>query len=225
MRFEPQGTTGEGDLPMPRPSFGRNTAWAGIAALALAGSPVLAAIGLTPPALEADRPGESCAKSSASIRQLATIESRRDPKFQCLGLSLDGDTVKAIRLETHNFASAARQPESERIEIAEFPPSVVESTHGAVLDGVPGHDAIILQGHLAAPPAKAELVTSYLYNGFTGEYRSCRITLEQAPDAGWRLVNRDDQTVLHIEVKTREMPMFGTFGIAILEGACTGRDR
>jgi hypothetical protein len=210
---------------MPRISFGRNTVCAGIAALVLAGSPVLAAIGLDPPVLEAGRPGAICANSSASIWQLATIESGQDPKFQCLGLSLDGDIVKAIRLETHNFASARRRPDAERIEIAEFSPAVVESSRGAVLDGVPGHDAIILKGHLTAPPAKAELVTTYLYNGFTNEYRSCRITLEQAPDAGWRLVNRDDQPVLHIEIKTREMPMIGTFGIAILEGACTGRDR
>jgi hypothetical protein len=209
---------------MLRKSFGHRTVWAGMAALALAGSPVLAAIGLNPPALEAGRPGETCASSSAAFRQLATIDSRQDPKFQCLGLSLDGDTVTAIRLETHNFASTSRHPDSERVEIAEFPPAVVESSHGAVLDGIPGHDAIILQGHLASPPAKAELVTSYLYNGFTGEYRSCQITLERAPSGGWRLVNRDDQTVSHIEVKTREMPVFGTYGIAVLEGACTPRD-
>jgi len=225
MRLKPTGTKGEGDFRMLRKSFRRNTVWAAMATLALAGSPVLAAIGLTPPALEAGRPGETCTSSNASIRQLATIDSREDPKFQCLGVSLDGDTVMAIRLETHHFTSTGRHPESERVEIVEFPPSVVESSRGAVLDGVPGHDAIILQGHLASPPAKAELVTSYLYNGFTGEYRSCRITLERAPNAGWRLVNRDDETVSHIEVKTREMPVFGTFGIAVLEGACTPRDR
>jgi hypothetical protein len=210
---------------MFRKSLRRYTGWAAMAVLALVGSPVLAAFGLTPPALEAGRPGETCTNSNASIRQLATIDSRVDPKFQCLGVSLDGDTVTAIRLETHNFASTRRHPDSERIDIVEFPPAVVESSRGAVLDGVPGHDVIILQGHLASPPAKAELVTSYLYNGLTGEYRSCPITLERAPNAGWRLVNRDDQTVSHIEVKTREMPVFGTYGIAVLEGACTQRDR
>jgi hypothetical protein len=210
---------------MARKSFGRNTAWAAIVALALAGSPGLAGIGLSAPAIDTARPAESCANSSASIRQLAMIDSPQDSKFQCLGLSLEGDTVKAIRLETHHFASTGRHAESEQVEIAEFPPSVVESSHGAVLDGIPGHDAIILQGHLAALPAKAELVTSYLYNGFTGEYRSCPITLERAPDAGWRLVNRDAETGSHIEVRTRQMPMFGTFGIAILAGACTQHDR
>jgi hypothetical protein len=65
------------------------------------------------------------------------------------------------------------------------------------------------------------LVTTFLYNGFTSEYRSCQITLDRTPNAGWRLVNRLDQTVSHIMVKTREIPLIGTFGIATLEGACT----
>ena len=96
----------------------------------------------------------------------------------------------------------------------------VESSRGAVLDGVPGHDAIVLRGHVSAPPGKSELVTSYLYNGFTSEYRSCRITLDRTPDAGWRLVDRFDRTISHINVRTREMPLIGAFGIANLEGAC-----
>jgi hypothetical protein len=34
------------------------------------------------------------------------------------------------------------------------------------------------------------------------------------------LVNRLDQTISHIVVKTRQIPLLGTFGIANLEGAC-----
>jgi len=209
---------------MIRQSFGRNACLAGLAALSLAGSPALAAIELETPAAVPGRPPATCADSSASIQQLAMIDSAHDSKFQCLGLSLEGDTVKALRLETHSFASTGRHPGPERIDIAEFSAAVVESSRGAVLDGVPGHDAITLQGHLVTPSNRAELVTSYLYNGFTGEYRSCQITLERLPDAGWRLINRFYQPVSHIEVTTRQMPGFGTFGIATLQGACTRRD-
>jgi hypothetical protein len=94
--------------------------------------------------------------------------------------------VRAIRLETHSVADDDRR----QVEIAEFSLAVVESSHGAVLDGVPGDDAIVLQGHFPTPPGRAALTISYLYNGFTGDYRSCPMTLDQARDAGWRLVNR-----------------------------------
>jgi hypothetical protein len=97
---------------------------------------------------------------------------------------------------------------------------VIESTRGAVLDGVPGHDAIVLRGRFFAGSGKLELVTSFLYNGFTSEYHSCEITLDRTPVTGWRLVNRLDQTISHIVVKTRQIPLLGTFGIANLEGAC-----
>ncbi|MBV8167941.1 MAG: hypothetical protein JO021_14190, partial [Alphaproteobacteria bacterium] len=64
------------------------------------------------------------------------------------------------------------------------------------------------------------LVASYLYNGFTSEYRSCPITLDRTPDEGWRLVNRFDQTISRIVVRTRELLVI-PYGIANLEGACT----
>jgi hypothetical protein len=193
--------------------LGRNTALAGIAALALAAIPALAATGNP-----AAGGRSACASSTSSMQQLATIDNAGDGMFQCLGVSLEGGRVKALRVETHHAAS---RQDSERVEVAEFPLSVVESSRGAVLDGVPGHDAIILQGHFTSPPVEAELVASYLYNGFTSEYRSCRIALVRAQDAGWRLVNRRDQTVSHIVVRTREIPVIGMFGIANLEGACT----
>jgi hypothetical protein len=207
---------------MIRRSFGRNAAFAGMAALALAGSPFLAATAPGDAIAAPVRLGRTCSHSTNSMQQLATIDNAADAKFQCLGLSLAGDRVTAIRLETHDFAS--NDGRAEQVKIAEFPLAVVESSHGAVLDGVPGHDAIILRGHFSRPEGKAELVTIYLYNGFTSEYRSCHITLDRAPGAGWRLVNRLNQIVSHIVVKTREIPVIGTFGIAKLEGACTRLD-
>jgi hypothetical protein len=206
---------------MSRKSFGRNAALAGIATLALAGLSVQAATGPEASAAVPSRQSGICADSTASIKQLATIDNNRDGTFQCLGLSMDGDAVKGVRLETHRFVSTGERTESEQVKITEFPMAVVESSHGAVLDGVPGHDAIILQGHFTTPAGMATLVTSYLYNGFTSEYRSCRMTLTRAPDASWRLVDRLDHTVSHIVVRTREIPLIGAFGIANLDGACT----
>jgi hypothetical protein len=202
---------------MPRVSFTRYSAWA---AMAVVGVPFLAAINS---AEGHDKPAEICTNSPGSIQQLATIEKPGEDQFQCLGVVLNGDRVKALRLETHKFTSRDRQAEAEAVEVTEFPLSVVESRRGAVLDGIPGHDAIILQGNFSMPSDRTELVASYLYNGFTGEYRSCSIALDRTSDAGWRLVNGFDQTVSHIVVRTRDMFVIGPFGIANLDGACTQR--
>ena len=164
---------------------------------------------------------EICANSTNSIQQLAMINKPGDAGFQCLGLVLDGDAITGLRLETHRFHAEYRH--AEQIEVTEFPLAVVASLRGAVLDGVPGHDALILKGDLAASSRKAELVASYLYNGFTSEYRSCPITLDRTPDGDWRLVNRFDQTVSHIVIRTRDMFVIGPYGIASLDGACTQR--
>jgi hypothetical protein len=206
---------------MIRRSFERNAVLVGVAALVLAGSPVLAATGAENAAAAPRWHDETCTNHGISIQALATIDDATDGTYQCLGLSLEGGRIKAIRVETHRFASADRQADSEQVEVAEFSLPVVESRHGAVLDGVPGHDAIILRGHFSDPPVKAELVTTYLFNGFTSEYRSCRISLDRTPGVGWRLINRFDQTVSRIVVTTRQIPVIGTYGIANLEGACT----
>jgi hypothetical protein len=203
-----------------RKPFGRKAALAGMAAVALAGCPVLAASGPANSIVLPGHPSEACANSIPSVQQLAIIDNASDARFQCLGVVLDGDAVKAIRLETHSFASAARHKETEQIKVEEFSRAELEGSRGAVLDGVPGHDAIILRGHFSIPPGRTELVLTFLFNGFTGEYHSCRITLDHSPDIGWRLVDRLDRTISHIVVRTRGLPMIGTFGIATLEGAC-----
>ena len=206
---------------MFRRPFGRMIALAGFAVALLAGFSVSKASGGANAPAVPGRPSETCAKSNASFTQLAMIDNETDGSFQCLGVSLDGGTIKAIRVETHRFASPARRKETERVTVEDYPEAVIESSHGAVLDGVPGHDAIILRGHLSPSSGRLELVTTFLYNGFTSEYRSCEITLDHSADGGWHLVNGRDQTVSHIMVRTREIPLIGTFGIATLEGACT----
>jgi hypothetical protein len=206
---------------MFRKPFERKTALAGVAVVMLASSSVFAAIGRANPAAVSGQPNEACANSTKVLKQLAMMDNASDGSFQCIGVSLDGDAIKAIRVETHSFSSSARRKETEKVKIEEFSKAMVESSRGAVLDGVPGHDAIILGGHFAAPSGKSELVTTFLYNGFTSEYRSCELTLDRTPNIGWRLVNRLDQTISHIMVRTREIPLIGTFGIATLDGACT----
>jgi hypothetical protein len=206
---------------MFRKPLGRKAALAGMAAVALAGSPVFAAIGLGRAAAVSGQPIDACANSTRLLKQLAVMDNASDGSFQCLGVLLAGDRVKAIRVETHSFASSARRKESEKIKIDEFSQAELESSHGAVLDGVPGHDAIILRGHFSESSGRSELVITFLYNGITAEYHSCQITLNGSPNTGWRLVNRLDQTISHIMVKTREIPLFGTFGISNLEGACS----
>ncbi len=201
-------------------SFVRQSAWAGLAALVSLGAPALAAA--PNPAVGA-RHSDICANSAMSMQLLATIEKPGDDSFQCLGLMMEGDIVKGLRLETHREAAETRHQVAERTEVTEFPLAVVESRRGAVLDGVPGHDAIILRGTVSPTASKAELVASYLYNGFTSEYRSCPITLDRSPNAGWRLINQFDQPVSRIVVRTRDMFIIGPFGIASLDGACTQR--
>jgi hypothetical protein len=205
---------------MFRKPFAWRISLAGIAAVALAGCPVFAAIGPSDPTVLPGQSSDSCAHSTKVLKQLAMIDNATDGSYQCLGVALDGDTVKAIRVETHSFASSARQKASERVKTEDFSQAVIESSHGAVLDGVPGHDAIILRGHIAPQLGRSQLVTTFLYNGFTSEYHSCQITLDRTPNTGWRLANSLDQPISHIMVKTREIPLIGTFGIATLEGAC-----
>jgi hypothetical protein len=180
-------------------------------------SPAQAGIGTDNPLRAPDRPDLSCTRSTGSTRQLAMIDSSSDGGFRCLGVSLEGHTVKAIRLEAHRFAA------SRQIQVTEFSATAMESGLGAVLDGIPGHDAIILHGNFSTPSGRPELAISFLYNGLTGEYHTCQMSLDRTPESGWRLVNSLDQPVSHIVVRIRELPVVGMIGIADLEGACAAR--
>jgi hypothetical protein len=212
----------------------RRSVLAGLAAVMLAGSFVLAATrpehSAAAPRVNGSvtvpgRPDVGCSASTNSIKQLAMIDNTSEGGFQCLGVSVEGGTVKAVRLERHGLTSAAGQPVSAQVRIVEFPAATVDSIHGATLDGIPGHDAIILRGHFSRSPGKTELMMSYLFNGVTGEFHSCPVTIDSTPETGWRLINRYDQTISHIVVKIRQAPMIGVIGIDDLEGACTPGDR
>jgi hypothetical protein len=211
----------QGYFMIGRTSCQRNTILAGMIAVALASCPVLAAAGSESPPASPGQPSRTCANSTDAIKQLAVLTKAGNGDFQCLGVVLDGNAVKEIRVETHSFASPGQPPGQEQIKVDEYPQTMIEGDHGAVLDGVPGHDAIILRGHFPPPLGKAKLVFSYLYNGFTSDYHSCEITLGQAADSSWHLANQLDQTITHIIVRTRRLPLIGDYGIANLEGACS----
>jgi hypothetical protein len=192
-------------------------ALAGAALAMLAGQSAQAGIGTERPAGRAEGQN-ACSNSTHAMRQLAMIDHTSDGGFQCLGVSVEGDTVQAIRLERHSFS-----PDTgiEQIKVVEYPTTTVDSRRGAVIDGVPGHDAIVLRGHFSNLSGTGKLEISYLFNGITGEFRTCQMVLGRTANAGWRLVNRLDQPISLIGVRIREVPVIGVVGIANLEGACS----
>jgi hypothetical protein len=163
------------------------------------------------------RVGQACSNSTRSVRQLAMIDHTSDGGYQCLGVAVDGNAVRAIRLERHSFSGGSGP---EQVKVVEYPVTA-GSLRGAVIDGVPGHDAIVLRGNLSPDLMQEPLEISYLYNGITGEYRTCRLALDRTSSEGWRLVNRLDQPISLIGVKLRELPVIGVVGIANLDGACS----
>jgi hypothetical protein len=163
--------------------------------------------------------GVACDANTGSVQQLAKIFNTRDRNFQCLGVKVDGNALRGLRIENHKLVGTEAAP-VENVSVDEFPVAEIESRHGAVLDGTKGHDAVIVQGSVSPADGDVELVTRYLYNGLTGEYRSCRVKLDHSAPA-WRLINQFNETVSRIVVKTRNVPVLGTIGIAALEGACT----
>lgn len=165
-----------------------------------------------------------CQSRSNSVQQLAEISNTRNGDISCLSVKFSGDAIEALRIENHRFAAKDDTPPAEEVKVAEFSVAQIESRQGAVLDGTKGHDAVIVRGHVSSANGNADLVTSYLYNGLTGEYHSCRIKLDHQADSAWpawRLINQFNETVSHIVVRTRHVPVLGTIGIANLEGACT----
>jgi hypothetical protein len=166
----------------------------------------------------------SCTAATESVQQLAKIVNSRDDSFHCVGLVIGNDAITAIRFETHGFMSDQDGSVSERVKIIDFPVGLIESNYGAVLDGEPGHDAVILQGRFSRPTTTADLVIRYLYDGFTGGYRSCEVTLDRAADSHWHLMNARHENISRILVRTWSLPFIGVAGIANLDGACASKD-
>ncbi len=194
---------------------------AGMGLLALGGSPVAATIGPEASAATPRQPAAVCATSSPSFQQIASLHKVGESDFQCLGVSLENGAIKGIRLETHHFNATDPPSALEQVKVEDFPQAALESDRGAVLDGIPGHDAIVLRGHFTTPSHQLALVASFLYNGFTDDYHGCEIAIVRSPDSGWHLVDRFNQTIFDIVVQTRKFPLIGDFGIANLDGACS----
>ena len=164
----------------------------------------------------------ACAARTATLHPLAVVRNTRDRDFSCLGLIVDAGAMPvALRFEVHHGRPAAgdRRP-SPQIEVKEFDRALIASSKGAVLDGQPGHDAVILQGALPGRAGAAPLAVRYLYNGITGEWRQCRITLRLGAERRWRLENALHETVPEVLVRTWSLPVLGTAGIATLDGIC-----
>jgi hypothetical protein len=168
------------------------------------------------------RMAESCARGSASLQPLATIINTRDASFDCVGVSLDDRAnILAIRFEKHE-RGGTRGPAGD-IHVLEFTPAELASDHGAVLDGVPGHDAVLLKGIVSPAQSTVPLVLSFLHNGFTGEYRGCDTALMRGPDDRWHLLDAQQRPVSLVIVKTWGLPLVGTVGIETVEGICSAQ--
>jgi hypothetical protein len=160
-----------------------------------------------------------CAANTASLHQLAQIFNPRNDGFQCLGITTERGNITAIRFEKHRSprkVAAGFQP----VSIRKFPMTAIESRAGAVLDGTPGHKAIIVYGHMMRSSSKVVLFVRYLYNGLTDEYHQCSLMIDHGSDSKWHLFNVAHEKIARIVIHTWSVPLIGIVGIANLKGAC-----
>lgn len=124
-----------------------------------------------------------CRGTTGAVQPVATIVNTYDRNYQCLGVLVDaGANVGAIRFESHRLDGHDTNREFSLAEVA--------SDRGAVLDGRPGHDAMILRGRIAGRTTSA-LSLEFLRNGLTGEYRHCGFSLERDEYNRWHLFGRE----------------------------------
>jgi len=164
-----------------------------------------------------------CSPASASVQQIAKITNTRDRNFHCLGVTVDRQSnITAIRFETHEVDADRedRAGASRHVKVREFAPRDIASEKGVVLDGAPGHDAVILKGNIVEGRSSDPLVVKFLYNGLTDQFRECRIALKRGGDVGWHLVNAENRRVPLVVVETWSLPLLGTVGIKTLQGLC-----
>jgi hypothetical protein len=155
----------------------------------------------------------NCCGMIGAVQPLATIVNTYDRNYQCLGVLVDaGANVTAIRFESHRFDGH----DTNR----EFSPAEVASDRGAVLDGRPGHDAVILRGRIAGRTTSAALSLEFLRNGLTGDYRHCEFSLERDEYNRWHLFDARGRQESLIVVQTWSLPLFGTIGIDDVRGIC-----
>lgn len=196
---------------------------ASIRSFVLAAAAVLALSGVSGDARGEPAAGLGCSPASASVQQIAKITNTRDRNFHCLGVAVDRQAnITAVRFETHEI-DADRQDRGgapHSVKVREFAPRDIASEKGVVLDGAPGHDAVILQGNIVEGRSSDQLVVKFLYNGLTDQFRECRVALKHSRDVGWHLVNAENRRVPRIVVETWSLPLVGTVGIKTLQGLC-----
>ena len=154
-----------------------------------------------------------CRGSTGAVQPLAMVRNTYDRNYQCLGVRVDASAnVIAIRFESHRSDGH----DTDR----EFSPAEVASDRGAVLDGRPGHDAVILRGRIAARATTAALTLEFLRNGLTDEYRHCGFSLERDGYNRWHLLDARGRSQSLIVVETWSLPLLGTIGIDDVRGIC-----
>jgi hypothetical protein len=189
-----------------------------LAALATACELVLCAVQPIK-AQERDEAAARACNDGPHVRQLSRVVNSRDRNFECLGITVADGAIVAVRFERHD---AKIEPHASDIGSTEYPTALIESPNGAVLDGTPGHDAIILRGRFRRPSTGGEFVIRYLYNGITNEWRQCVVSIHRSPADEWHLFDALHRTVSIVTVKMmRTVPFLGAVGIATLAGACT----
>ena len=164
--------------------------------------------------------GEACADISAPLQRLATILNTRDKSFDCLSVNLDEKAnIVGVRFEIYDVDDAGTQSWGP-VRVRDFTASQLATDRGAVLDGRPGHDALLLRMDFGAGKADIPLVVTFLYNGVTGEYRACNGSLSRTLDGNWHLVDAQGHDVSVLVVKTWGVPVVGTIGIESVQGIC-----
>lgn len=188
--------------------------WIGAIAMVLA---LLTAARSPEARTEASHVGIDCGIRLPSAQNLATVFNTRNADVHCLDVELDPNRdITGIRIKTYDASAGARSVHVTRLRLA-----AINAASGAVLDGRPGHAALILQGHIAKNMTQARLNVRYLYNGLTGQFRSCPIQLHKKASGQWVLFNGQDRVVSRIVIETWRLPLIGTVGIKTLEGVCT----
>lgn len=166
------------------------------------------------------RMAENCASRSASVQPLAKILNTRDASFDCLGVNVDARAdITGIRFEKRMNGALALAA-AALVDVREFAPEEIASARGAVLDGTPGHDAVLLHGEIDAGQTSVPLTVTFLHNGLTGEYRACDASLERNADGAWHLTDARHRPVSEVVVRTWRLPVVGVVGIDKLQGLC-----
>lgn len=138
------------------------------------------------------------------FQPLASITNNRNADLQSLSVLLDGGQLVGLRFNTVNGANPHE---------SDF--SLDEMKAGAVLDGDPKHQAIVLRGSIDSTMGNANLMITYLSNGIFGTHKACRARIVRDPSGRWHIVNiYDHQRVAHLVVQT------WTLGISTIEGIC-----